>query len=273
MMRSLWTAASGMKGQQIGIDTVAHNLANVNTTGYKQQSTQFKSLLYQTLQEKTTSENGETKPTTAQVGLGSRVASINTIFTDGSLLANDSKSALAISGAGFFAIRGVEGDTYYTRSGDFVWAVNDEGNSILTNNLGNPVLDTEGNEIVLPQGTATDTVTIASNGAVSYRQGLGEVVATGQSVGLWQIQNVSGLEKKSGSIFAVTDASGPALSEADDNAQLIPSVISQGYLEGSNVNVADEMVNMIISQRAFELNSRAITVTDTMLGQANELKR
>ena len=271
MMRSLWTAASGMKGQQTAIDTVANNLANVNTTGYKEQTTQFKSLLYQTLQEKTTTANGETKPTTAQVGLGTRVSSINSIFTDGALLANDSKSAVAISGSGFFGVQGVDGQTYYTRNGDFVWALNENGDSVLTNNMGNPVLDRNGNQIVLASGIPTDTVSIASDGAIAYRNNDGTYTQTGQNIGLWQFQNPTGLVKERDSLFAASDASGVPLNEAEGN--LIPSRISQGYLEGSNVNVADEMVGMIIAQRAFELNSRAITVTDTMLGQANELKR
>lgn len=101
MMRALWTGASGMKAQQTNVDTIANNLANVNTVGYKSQSTQFKSLLYQTLRTETTTANGEDKPTTAQVGLGARVASTNTDYTQGTMQANASKTALCISGSGF----------------------------------------------------------------------------------------------------------------------------------------------------------------------------
>ncbi|MBQ1547538.1 MAG: flagellar hook-basal body protein [Lachnospiraceae bacterium] len=271
MMRSLWTAASGMKGQQTAVDTIANNLANVNTNGYKTQNTQFKSLLYQTLQSETTSANGETKPTTAQVGLGTRVASINSVFTDGALLASESQSDVAISGAGFFGVRGVDGQTYYTRNGNFVWTLNANGDSELTNNMGNPVLDTNGNTIVLANGIPTDTINISLDGEISYRNADGTYTDTNQAIGLWQFQNPTGLEKTNNSLFRATDASGAPQNEANGN--LRPSRIAQGYLEGSNVNVADEMVNLIISQRAYELNSRAITVTDTMLGQANELKR
>lgn len=271
MMRSLWTAASGMKGQQTAVDTIANNLANVNTNGYKTQTTQFKSLLYQTLQSETTTANGDPKPTSAQVGLGTRVASINSIFTDGALLANDSSSAVAISGAGFFAVQGYDGQTYYTRSGDFVWAIDNNGDSVLTNNQGNPVLDSEGNSIVLANGIPTDSVSIGTSGEIAYRGADGNYVNTGQSIGLYQFQNPTGLEKTNNSLYRASEASGNPINEADGN--VTPSRVSQGYLEGSNVNVADEMVNLIISQRAYELNSRAITVTDTMLGQANELKR
>lgn len=108
MMRALWTGASGMKAQQTNVDTIANNLANVNTVGYKSQSTQFKSLLYQTLRTETTTANGENKPTTAQVGLGARVASTNTDYTQGTMQANASKTALCISGSGFFAVRGAD---------------------------------------------------------------------------------------------------------------------------------------------------------------------
>lgn len=272
MVRSLWTAATGMKGQQTSVDTIANNIANVNTTGYKTQTTQFKSLLYQTLQSETTTSNGDTKPTKAQVGLGTRVSSTNSIYTDGALLANDSKSAVAISGSGFFGIQGVDGETYYTRNGDFMWTLNAGGDSVLTNAMGNPVLDATGKQITLKKGIATDAVSIGSDGSVAYKNADGSYTDTNQDIGLWQFQNPNGLQKTSNSLLRVTDASGAAMPEAT-TANLRRSTIAQGYLEGSNVNVADEMVNLIVASRAYELNSRAITTSDTMLGQANELKR
>ena len=105
MMRSLWSAASGMKGQQTSVDTIANNLANVNTTGFKAKSTQFKTLLYQTMQATSTNGQGETKPTSAQVGLGTRVASINSNFTKGAQLANESPTSMCIIGDGFFSVQ------------------------------------------------------------------------------------------------------------------------------------------------------------------------
>ena len=140
MMRSLWTAASGMMSQQTSVDTIANNLANVNTVGYKQEQTQFKSLLYQNLQAKTTSANGENKPVGAQVGLGSRVSAVTSIYTQGALNATDSTTDFAINGDGFFAVRNTNTDeTVYTRNGHFTWATATEG-VMLSTSEGYPVL-------------------------------------------------------------------------------------------------------------------------------------
>ena len=127
MVRSLWSAATGMNAQQTNVDTIANNLANVNSAGYKGQVAQFKSLLYQNLRSVTTTANGDPKPTTSQVGLGVRLSSINSIFTQGSLLDSQSDTAFAIEGDGFFAVRGDDGTTYYTRNGDFTWALGGNG--------------------------------------------------------------------------------------------------------------------------------------------------
>lgn len=149
MVRSLWSAATGMNAQQTNVDTIANNLANVNTVGYKSQVAQFKSLLYQTLQTATTTANGDPKPTTSQVGLGVRNSSINSIFTQGSLLSSNSDTAFAIEGDGYFAIQGSDGNTYYTRNGDFTWATNGRNGMILTNQDGLPVLSSTGRTITL----------------------------------------------------------------------------------------------------------------------------
>ena len=147
MMRSLWTAASGMMSQQTSVDTIANNLANVNTVGYKQEQTQFKSLLYQNLQAKTTSANGENKPVGAQVGLGSRVSAVTSIYTQGALNATDSTTDFAINGDGFFAVRNTNTDeTVYTRNGHFTWATATEG-VMLSTSEGYPVLSADGAEI------------------------------------------------------------------------------------------------------------------------------
>lgn len=272
MMRSLWSAASGMKGQQTAVDTIANNISNVNTTGYKTQSTQFKTLLYQTLEATSTNSDGETKPTSAQVGLGTRVASINTNFTQGAMTATESNTALCISGEGFFAVAGDDGETYYTRNGNFTWALNAAGNRVLTTAEGHEVLDQTGNPISIPNTAGTDGFTVASDGTCSYKDAEGNYVATGQTIALYQFANRVGLEKIGDNLYAESDASGAAQSEWN-TAGITVSEIAQGYLEGSNVNVADEMVNLIIAQRAYEMNSKAITTSDTMLEQANNLKR
>ena len=122
MMRSLWTAATGMIAQQSNVDTISHNLSNVNTVGYKTQRAEFKSLLYQNMQTRTTTANGENKPVPAQVGLGTRVAAINSIYTQGAMQASENDTDFAIDGEGFFAVRAEDGNTYYTRNGSFCWA-------------------------------------------------------------------------------------------------------------------------------------------------------
>ncbi len=132
MMRALWSAASGMRAQQTNLDSISHNLANVNTNGYKTEKPEFKTLLYQTLQTRTTTANGEEKPISAQVGLGTRVASITSSFEQGPIFNVDSKSALAIEGNGLFAVSGINDEIYYTRNGDFVWAQGANGLTLCT---------------------------------------------------------------------------------------------------------------------------------------------
>lgn len=271
MMRALYTAASGMRAQQTNVDNISNNIANVNTTAFKSQKTEFKSLLYQTIQTRTTSANGEEKPIGAQVGLGTRVASNTTSYTQGALLEDESKSAFAIEGDGFFQVRGADGTTYYTRNGNFNWSIGPTG-TILTNTDGYPVLDSNGNTIVLPNNVNSEKAVVTTDGQVGYYNNAGAYVSMNQTIGLSQFNNPAGLEKAGSNLLRATNASGAALNEAT-NANLTRSKIHQGYLEGSNVQVADEMVNLIVAQRAYQLNSKAITTSDDMLEQANNLKR
>lgn len=271
MVRSLWSAATGMNAQQVNVDTIANNLANVNTVGYKGQVAQFKSLLYQTLQTPTTTANGNPKPTSSQVGLGVRSSSINNIFSQGPMLASRSESSVAIEGKGFFAIRGADGETYYTRNGDFVWAITEDGIG-LTASDGSPVLDTEGQPIELPAGVRSNLIAIDSNGNLNYPDATGNDSYLGITIGLWQFDNAGGLERRGNSVWSPTAASGAPLNEATEQG-LEYSKVNQYYLEGSNVMVADEMVNLIVAQRAYEMNSKAITTTDEMMQTANNLKR
>ncbi len=272
MMRALYTGATGMLAQQANVDNISNNLANVNTVGYKQEKTEFKSLLYQTVQTRTTSANGEQKPISAQVGLGTRVASNTSIYTQGALQASENGTDFAIVGDGFFAVRGSDGETYYTRAGNFTWAIGANGAITLCNTDGYPVLDTAGNPIVLPAGVSASSVIVTSDGGFGYINANGAYVNMNQRFGLHQFNNAAGLEKVGDNLLAVTEASGPALNEAN-NANLTASQIRQNYLEASNVQVANEMVNLIIAQRAYQLNSKAITASDEMLEQANNLKR
>jgi len=270
-MRALWSAASGMIAQQTNVDTISHNLSNVNTVGYKTQKAEFKTLLYQDLQARTTTANGETKPTPAQVGLGTRVADVNTYFTQGALMASESDTDFAIDGRGFFAVRGDDGEIYYTRNGSFTWAIGNQG-ATLCNQDGYPVLDTKGNPIIIPNGVTSGNMVISQDGSVGYKQADGNIVAMNQTIALYQFTNPAGLNKLSRSLYGVTAASGNAMSE-ETTQGLTRSNIRQNYLENSNVQVADEMVNLIIAQRAYELNSKAIQASDEMLQQANSLRR
>ncbi len=271
MMRSLWTAASGMVAQQTNVDTISNNLANVNTTGFKSEKTEFKTLLYQTIQTRTTTANGELKPIPAQAGLGTRVASTSTSFEQGAMLANSSDTAFAIDGEGFFAVRSSDGNTYYTRNGEFNWSIGPEG-TMLCNSQGYPVLDVEGNEIVIPNDIKTSSVKVGNDGTFTYTNDAGQIVQIGESIALYQFNNPAGLDKLAGSLYAETAASGQAMNEATTQG-LVRSDIYQNYLEGSNVQIADEMVNLIVAQRAYEMNSKAIQASDEMLGQANQLRR
>lgn len=271
MMRALWSAASGMIAQQTNVDTISNNLSNVNTTGYKTETAEFKSLLYQTVQSKTTSANGETKPIGAQVGLGVRNSSITSIFRQGNLNESTRDTDFAIEGKGFFAVRGLDGETHYTRNGHFVWAVS-EGGNMLCNSDGLPVLDTNGNAIELGGDYVISKVTINKQGQVCYPDATNNPQSIGIEIALAQFQNPSGLNKEGGTLFGVSDASGEPVWEHENDA-LEKSKIHQKYLEASNVQVVDEMVNLIVAQRAYEMNSKAIQTADDMLGQANQLKR
>ncbi|MCQ2519283.1 MAG: flagellar hook-basal body protein [Lachnospiraceae bacterium] len=271
MVRSLWTAATGMRAEQTNVDTIANNLANVNTAGYKTEVNEFKSLLYQTIQTKTTTANGENKPVGAQVGLGVRNAAITSIFTDGALLASESDSAFALSGRGFFAVRGEDGNTYYTRSGNFNWAMNNDGGIVLTNSDGLPVLDATGKPIAFSSDYISSRMVITGDGQFCYPDAQNNPQPLGISFGIFQFNNPAGLEKLDSGLFEQSAASGAPMNE-DNNTNLQRTKVSQGYLEGSNVQVVDEMVNLITAQRAYELNSKAITASDEMLQQANNLR-
>jgi flagellar basal-body rod protein FlgG len=166
----------------------------------------------------------------------------------------------------------VDGQTYYTRNGNFSWSQDSNGNTILATSEGLPVLDSRGNTIRVPRGVSSESMVFSSNGTIGYKDATGNVVSLNQSFGIYQFNNPAGLEKMSGSKLAATAASGNPMLEGQ-NAGLTKTGVYQGYIEASNVQVADEMVNMIIAQRAYELNSKAITTSDSMLETANNLKR
>jgi flagellar basal-body rod protein FlgG len=263
-----------MIGQQVNVDTIANNLANVNTVGYKTEVNEFKSLLYQTLQTRTTTANGENKPISAQVGLGVRNASITSQFSQGAFLESENPTAFAIGGEGFFAVQGENNKTYYTRNGNFIFALGGNNTLKLSTSDGLPVLSSTGQQIQLNADQyKADRITVDESGQLMYPDADNNAQPIpGMIIGLYQFQNPSGLNKEGDALYSVTAASGQALNEATNN-NLDKSTIRQGYLEGSNVQVADEMVNLIIAQRAYEMNSKAVQAADTMMQEANELRR
>ena len=271
MVRSLWSGATGMMAQQNNVDTIAHNLANVNTTGYMTEVAEFKSLLYQTIRTRSTTANGINKPIGSQIGLGVRNSSITSEFSQGAFLDSENPLACAIGGNGFFGVRGEDEETYYTRNGNFVFALNDGGGLVLTNSDGLEILNTNGQPITFAGNYIANRFQIGQDGQIYYPDGDGNLQTTGVTLGLWQFQNPKGLDKVGDTMYHATNASGEALNE-NTNANVQKSTIRQGYLEGANVSIATEMVNMIIAQRAYESNSKSITTSDQMLQTANQLK-
>lgn len=276
MMRSLWTAASGMRAQQVNVDTIANNVANINTIGYKSQQASFKSLLYQNLQSKSTNNAGEEKPVAAEVGLGSRVAAITSTFTNGNLQATEDPFSMALEGDGFFQIRTAGGELQYTRDGGFIISPAAQGNMLCTTD-GNAVLDAYGNQIILPNTQVATNLVVNEDGTIAFPDATGNPAiltdANGRPVrfGIYQFNNPAGLAKEGSNNFSVTVASGAAVAE-NGNATVQQTRVHQHYTEASNVDVAEEMVNLIVAQRAYEMNSKAIQTSDEMMQQANNLR-
>lgn len=274
MMRSLWTAASGMRSQQVNVDIIANNVANVNTSGYKTQQASFKSLLYQNLQSESTNNAGENKPVAAEVGLGSRVSAITSDFTQGELLSTDNPFSIAIEGKGFFQVRTANGEIQYTKDGSFNISPTARGYLLCTSD-GYAVLDQYGNDIILPNNTSD--MQVMPEGNIGFPSGGGSnfepLYNNGYEVqiGLVQFNNAAGLYKEGSNNYSVTPASGDPVAEFN-NGNVIKSKTHQYYTEGSNVDVANEMVNLIVAQRAYEMNSKAIQATDDMMQQANNLR-
>jgi flagellar basal-body rod protein FlgG len=262
MIRSLWSAASGMQGQQKSIDVVANNLANVNTTGFKKSRADFQDLIYQTLKTSGSPVTNSTQvPAGIQIGLGSRLAAVTKIFTAGDLSQTGNELDIAIQGDGFFQITLPDGTVGYSKAGAFK---RDSTGQIVTSD-GNPLSPA----ITIPNN-ATKT-NIGSDGTVSV-QTAGQTAST--TIGTIQLANFSnpaGLSSHGANIYLPTDASGTATTSTP--GQNGTGTIAQGMLEMSNVNVAEEMVNMIVGQRAYEINSKAVTASDEMLQTANNLKR
>ena len=262
MLRALYTAATGMQAQQINIDTIANNIANVNTTGFKQGRAEVQDLVYQSVRPAGTASSSSTEyPVGLQLGLGTRPVATDRLYRQGDFRQTGNPLDLVIEGKGFFQVRLPSGEIAYTRDGSF--HLNAEG-AVVTS-AGNPIEP----QITIPADA--QEIVIGSDGTVSVTQA-GQSAA--QQVGTIQIanfQNPSGLNSIGGNLLLPTSASGTATAATPGENGL--GHLNQGFLEQSNVSVVEEMVNMIVAQRSYEVNSRAIRVADDMLSQINNLAR
>ncbi len=261
MNLSLYSAATGMEAQQLNLNTIANNLANVNTPGFKRSKIEFQDLLYQkpTRASGSDSGGGNLVPTGTEVGNGSRVAATSKVFTQGQLTQTGEKLDLAIQGDGFFEVQRADGTIGYTRDGSF--KLNAQGQVVNVDGL--PVLS--GFQPIPP---GTNSVSIAENGQVTV-QGAG-----GQQsfrLTLMRFANPAGLRSLGGNLYEETAASGTP-ETGQPGEQGFGSTI-QGYVEASNVNIVEEMVALIVAQRAYEINSKSIQTSDEMLQNVANMKR
>lgn len=271
MMRALWTAATGMTGQQTNVDVIANNLSNVNTTAYKKSRVEFKDLVYDN-RTRAYNLDKEDASIDLQVGLGAKPSATLKDFENGSYTATEKSTDMAISGSGFFTLRNAQDEIVYTKDGNFSFSPTEEG-QMLVNSQGFPVLDAEGSEIVLNIPSLTDMI-ISSDGKISIRNAEDEVEDSGIEIGIVKFQNPAGLQSIGNNNYKGTDNSGSARWEnAFDDDEEERSTVMQYYLEGSNVELVEEMVNLIVAQRAYEVNSKTVQAADDMLQQANNLKR
>ena len=260
MIRSLWIAKTGMEGQQTKLDTIANNLANVGTNGYKRGGVVFEDLMYQNLRQTgAASSDQSVLPTGLQVGLGSRVAATTRNFAQGTLQQSSSDFDLAIKGKGFFQITLPDGSTGYSRDGSFQV----DANGQMVNSAGFALVP----GITIPANA--QKVTIAADGTVNVTlQGQATPAAVGQ-ITLVNFINPAGLEPRGQNLYAESASSGAPQAAAPGTNGL--GQLQQGMVEGSNVNVVEELVAMIATQRAYELNSKAIQTSDQMLQKLGQL--
>lgn len=263
MMRALHSAGSGMVAQQLNVDNIAHNLANANTTGFKMRRAQFQDLLYQNMIQPGAAAGSQTVvPTGLQLGLGTRPSSTEVIFNQGDFQSTNNPLDLVIEGKGFFQVRRPSGELAFTRSGAF--HLDRDGNMVTSE--GNP---TEPQITIPPQA---QSITIAADGTVSFTQPGQNASQIAGQIQLANFTNPAGLNSIGNSLFTPTDASGePTVGNPGGQEGL--GSLQQGYLEGSNVSVVEEFINMIVSQRAYEASSKVVKAADDMYSQVNNLTR
>lgn len=264
-MRSLWTAATGMKAQQFNIDTIANNLANVNTTSFKVKRAEFKDLFYQNIKRTNLTQDGG-RPVNLEVGHGVMPVATKSDFRTSSFMETQGTLDFALNGEGFFAVELPNGDIRYTRDGSFKLSIDGDEASLVTSD-GYFVLS-EDEDIITFEGELTD-IAVDEMGYIYGQDEDGESIEMGRLM-VANFLNPQGLQSEGQNLYSESQASGEMqILEAEEmNTKVI-----QGYLEASNVQVVDEMVKMISAQRAYEINSKTITTTDEMMQLANNLKR
>jgi len=260
MIRSLWVSKTGMDAQQTQMDVISNNLANTSTTGFKRSRAVFEDLLYQTVRQPGAQSSQQTQlPTGLQLGTGVRPVATERLFTQGSLQQTGNDRDVAINGTGFFQVLLPDGTTAYTRDGSF----QTDSQGQLVTSSGYPVQPA----ITIPANA--QSLTIARDGTVSITQPGNPAPVTVGTMQLANFINPAGLESKGENLFVETAASGaPNVNTPGQNGS---GLLMQQYVETSNVNVVEEMVNMIQTQRAYELNSKAITTSDQMLQKLGQM--
>jgi flagellar basal-body rod protein FlgG len=261
MLRGLWSAASGMAAQKLNIDVIANNLANVNTAGFKKSRADFQDLMYQTVDQagSTTTSTGEQIPVGIQIGMGTMPVDVHKVFMQGDFQQTKDQLDMAIQGKGFLKVLSGS-DERYTRAGDF--KLDSSGNIVTPN--GEKLQP----EMTVP--TDSTSITIDADGTVTSfdSQGTGTTLGT---IEMYSFPNPAGLFSCGNNLYQATDASGQPV--AGTAGQQGMGTIAQGYLEVSNVDVVQEMVDMIMAQRAYEINSKAIKTADDMMSIANNISR
>ena len=262
MIRSLWTSATGMQAQELNIDVISNNLANVNTSGFKKSRAEFQDLLYESLRPAGAASSADTTiPTGVQLGHGARPSAVQKMFSQGDFQNTENELDWAIEGDGFFQIELPNGDTSYSRCGEF--KLDADGRIVNADGF-----------LLVPQLTVpTDTVsiTVGMDGTVSVIEADDPIPREIGTIQLARFVNPAGLRSLGKNLFAPTEGSGDEIVGTAGQDGL--GTIAQGFLEMSNVSVVDEMVNMITAQRAYETNSKVIQTADDMLQMANNLKR
>lgn len=268
MLRSLFTAGQGMIAQQMNVDVISNNLANVSTTGFKKERVEFKDLLYETL-SKSYMANDSGKPVNLQVGHGVTPVATVKSYAMGNLEKTDNPMDFALDGQGFFMVKGPKGDVNYTKDGSFKLSITEDGQKITTSD-GYAVLDPDGQEIPINGVSPTELIVSQSGELSRLNKETGDVESLGKKIGVVKFANRYGLEDLGNNLVGATTASGKPVADSEVGEK---TIINQNFLEASNVQVVDEMVKLIIAQRAYEINSKSIQTSDEMLNTANNLKR